>query len=748
LPIGGKDVTDAPTERAGEGALGKLRQRKVVQWGLAYAAAAWTILQVIEFLGETYAWPPAIRQIATPALGFGLFFVLVLAWYHGDKGEQKFSRPELAILGTLLAVTAGALWWYLSQLDERAWEADTGLPDIKHVAPTDAPSVAVLPFVNMSSDPEQEYFSDGLSEEILNALARIPGLYVPARTSSFQFKGKSGDVAKFAAMLGVATVLEGSVRKAGSRVRITAQLVNAADGYHLWSQTYDRDLKDIFAVQEEISKSIAEALRIRLTAQQSLKATAAQPTTNMDAYEAYLLGRYELKKRRPAAVAAAIAHFEKAVALDPQFADAYGEMAYALMITGKEYLPTAEEKALSRRYLDKALALGPDRPAVLAAAGYRIVFDTPMSVHRYDENGQLNPEVRVQLEKALDFFDRALAANPSDVNVWNWRQNVLEGLGRPVDHMESTAEALKRDPLSVRALKSRIYALEARGFRSESVPLLERLSSIDPASAASVRVDFAWKDGDNAEAARQLLLKFDNEGAFDVDTAQMFGGLLIFFGLRDEAFKVGAEAHDAGGFAFLHWGLAEFQTAADMLSAQITEDQLGYACSSGHAYYLAGDFVRSERDLDKCWRWGVPMLGVGGARLVLAADAARRQGHDDKARKYIGWLKTELDKAERNDVIPDRFLLVMYHAYLGDMSRAAEYLVPAVMKEDFWFEAPHLAVLGDLTKRPDYRRAVEQRKVELARQREQFLHMLCGPNPVSTKYQPLPETCRGVQRAN
>lgn len=748
MPIGGKDVTEAPTERAGEGALGKLRQRKVVQWGLAYAAAAWTILQVIEYLGETYAWPPAIRQIAAIALPLGVLFVLVVAWYHGDKGEQKVSLAEIGILAVFASAVAGALWWYVSQLDRRAWEADTGLPDIKHVAPTDAPSVAVLPFVNMSSDPEQEYFSDGLSEEILNALARIPGLYVPARTSSFQFKGKSGDVAKFAALLGVATVLEGSVRKAGDRVRITAQLVNAKDGYHVWSQTYDRELKDIFAIQEEIATSIAEALKIRLTAQQRVAASMVPPTTNMDAYEAYLLGRYELKKRRPAAVAAAIAHFERAVALDPQFADAYGDLAYALMITGKEYQPTTAEKALSREYLDKALALGPDRPAVLAAAGNRIIFDAPWSVHRYDENGRLKPEVRVQLETALDYFDRALAASPSDVNVWFWRQNVLEGLGRPVDPMASTAEALKRDPLSVRALKNRIYAFEARGLRPDAVPLVERLSSIDPASASWVRADFALKDGDAAEAARQYLLKFDNEGAFDVDTAQMLGGLLVFFGLRDEAFRVGAEAHDAGGFAFLYWGLGEFRRAADLLSAQITDDQLGYACSSGHAYYLAGDFERTERDLDQCWKWGVPMLGVGGARLVLAADAARRLGHEDKARKYIGWLEQEFDKAEREGVIPESYLLVMYHAYLGDMSRAAEYLVPAVMKEDFWFEAPHLAVLGDLTKRPDYRRAVEKRKVELARQREQLLHMLCGPNPVSKKYQPLPETCRGVRRAN
>jgi TolB-like protein len=737
----GKDVTETSSHREGEGALSKLLHRKVVQWGFAYAAAAWTLLQILGYLTETYDWPPAIRRIATPALALGSLLALVLAWYHGERGEQKVSRTEAAILAAVLAIVGGITWWYGSRLDESSWVADTGAPNISHVVPTDAASVAVLPFVNMSSDPEQEYFSDGLSEEILNALARVPGLYVPARTSSFQFKGKSGDVAKFAALLGVASVLEGSVRKSGNRVRITAQLVNARDGFHVWSQTYDRELKDIFAIQEEISSSIAEALKIRLTAQQRLAVMLAPPTANMDAYEAYLLGRFELNKRRPEAVAAAISHFEKAVALDPRFADAYADMAYALMITGKEYLPTVEEKALSRTYLDKALALAPDRPAVLAMAGYRTLFDTPMSVHRYDENGQLKPEVRAQLQKALDYFDRALAANPSDINVWFWRQNVLDGLGRPMDEMMATAEALKRDPLSVRALKRRVYALEARGLRSQAEPLVERLSSIDPASACSVRADFAYKDGDGAETVRQFLLKFDNEGAFDVDTAQMLGWHLVFFGLRDEAFKVAAEAQDAGGFAFLYWGLGDYRKAADMLSAQITDDQLGYACSSGHVYYLAGDFERAERDLDLCWKWGVPMLGVGGARLVLAADAARRLGHEGKARKYIGWLEKELERAARDGVIPDHYLLVMYHAYQGDTSRAAEHLVPAVMKDDFWVDAPHLAVVGDLTKRPDYLAAVEKRKVELAGQRREILRMLCGPDPVSKKYKPLPATC-------
>jgi len=230
-------VTDAPTEREGEGAWTRLRRRKVVQWGIAYAAAAWTLLQVLEYFGETYAWPRAVRQIAGLALPLGLLFVLVVAWYHGDKGDQRVSRPELAILATIVAFVGGTLWWYVSRIDESAWVVDTGVSETRHTVQADAASIAVLPFVNMSSDEEQEYFADGMSEEVLNLLSQLPQLHVIARTSSFSFKGKEVDIAEIAHRLNVAHVLEGSVRKSGDTVRITVQLIRASDSSHLWSQT-------------------------------------------------------------------------------------------------------------------------------------------------------------------------------------------------------------------------------------------------------------------------------------------------------------------------------------------------------------------------------------------------------------------------------------------------------------------------------------------------------------------------------
>jgi TolB-like protein len=215
------------------------------------------------------------------------------------------------------------------------------------------PSIAVLPFANMSGDKEQEYFSDGLAEEIINALAQIPGLKVIARTSAFAFRGKDLDIRKIAEALGVATILEGSVRRAGSRVRITAQLISAADGSHLWSQRYDREMADVFAVQDEVAAAIADVLQTKLAPDQAGGVAAAprQHIPKPEAHEAYLKARYYQWKLSPDGVARAKEYYERAIALDPDFALAYVGYAdfFLLQLVGgwpaRELLPQAREAA-------------------------------------------------------------------------------------------------------------------------------------------------------------------------------------------------------------------------------------------------------------------------------------------------------------------------------------------------------------------------------------------------------------------
>ncbi len=253
------------------GWIAPLRRRKLVQWALAYIAAAWVVLQVLELLAGVYAWPPLTLRVATGAVALGLPVALTAAWYHGERGEQRVSGAELTIISALLLIGGLLLW----RMERAAPEHDAGAapaaatPETARAAVATervpaAKSVAVLPFLALSEGRDDGFFADGLTEEILNALSQLPELLVTARTSAFHFKGKDATVTEVAHALGVAHVLEGSVRRSGEKLRITAQLIRAADGFHVWSQAYDRDQAEVFAIQDDIAHRVAAALDVLL----------------------------------------------------------------------------------------------------------------------------------------------------------------------------------------------------------------------------------------------------------------------------------------------------------------------------------------------------------------------------------------------------------------------------------------------------------------------------------------------------
>jgi TolB-like protein/Tfp pilus assembly protein PilF len=429
-----------PTEQGGENLWIRLRRRKVVQWGIAYAAAAWTLLQVLEYFGETYAWPLAVRQIAGLALPLGLLFVLVLAWYHGDRGEQKVSGPELAILATIVAFVGGTLWWYVSRIDQGAWVADTGVMNTRHALPADAASIAVLPFVNMSSDEEQEYFADGMSEEVLNLLSQLPQLHVIARTSSFSFRGKEADIATIARTLNVAHVLEGSVRKSGDTVRITVQLIRASDSSHLWSQTYDRKLTDVFKVQDEIARAVVVALQVKLLPAERDRLAAA-PTVNAEAYDAYLKGLYHWYRLTRADLDTAEHFFELALANDPGYARAYAGIGLLWMgrqqmgfVSPAEAAPKANAAALRAVELDDTLA---DAHYALAVVSTWANWDWPAAERE---------------------FRRAIQLNPGFADAHAYYAHLLNILHRPDEAMVEARRSLELDPFN--GLFKSLYAVD------------------------------------------------------------------------------------------------------------------------------------------------------------------------------------------------------------------------------------------------------------------------------------------------
>ena len=323
------------------------------------------------------------------------------------------------------------------------------------------PSVAVLPFANMSGDKDNEYFSDGLAEEIINALTRIAGLKVIARTSAFAFKGKQEDIRRIAEALGVANVLEGSVRRAGSRVRITAQLITAADGSHLWSDRYDRELTDIFAIQDEISQAIADALKLKLS---GARQTPARPTVNPDAHQAYLEGRYHTYQMTPSALTRAQECFERAIRLDPSFASPHIELAVRGYYTAlfqnvrpRDVVPAALES------LKRALELYPE------AAEAHVLRGTIRAFYEFD------------WEAAGEDFARALELNPALAAAHQRRSNwFLIPMGRFEEALAEARRALELDPMNVMPRIGEWYSLSVAGRVDEEVQCARSMLKLYP----------------------------------------------------------------------------------------------------------------------------------------------------------------------------------------------------------------------------------------------------------------------------
>jgi len=429
--------------------LADLQRRRVFRALVGYAIVAFAVLQVIEPIMHGLHWPDAVISYVVAALAVGFPVVVGVAWIFDVKAagilepapvRSKRSRLELLLVWIASLGAAGGMLWYMvarpralaPSRDEALRATLDAIPPASDIHPL--PSIAVLPFVNLSSDKEQEYFSDGMAEEILNALAQVDGLRVIGRTSSFSFKGRNEDLRTIGQKLGASNLLEGSVRKAGSRIRITAQLLEARAGSHLWSQAFDRDLTDVFAVQEEIARAVVAALKVKLLPGETPSAKERR-TENPEAYSRYLVGHHALNQLNPEGWRRAVRAFEDAVGLDPGYAPAWAGLAHANAYVAGSIGGTATEviQGLTRASLaaEKAVALAPD-----LADGYvaraRVRSDT-----KRDRAG------------AAADLERALALNPSDARAFRgYVESVLLPLGRMPEAIAAARKATELDPLN------------------------------------------------------------------------------------------------------------------------------------------------------------------------------------------------------------------------------------------------------------------------------------------------------------
>jgi len=478
----------------------RLRRRKVVQWGIAYAAGSWGLLQGLAYATATFHWPAMLQPLATLGLLIGLPIVLVIAWYHGDRGQQRVTAAELAII-TLLFLVGGAMFWrYDRESSTGAAMAPAAAPSsaastaastaTEHPAEAPDNSIAVLPFVNMSGDPAADYFSDGISEEILNVLAGTPELQVAARTSSFAFKGQQKELPLIARELKVRMVLEGSVRRQDQKVRITAQLIDAKTGFHLWSETYDRDLKDIFAIQDEIAHAIGEKMKVQLGgARQGGGASAG--TKSIEAHDHFLRGIALWQRRREAELWQAVEEFEAAIAADPTYASAYGGLALVYSVIGDYSARISYQDTLSRATdaAEMALALDPSLPEAYAALA-----------------NAANVDRRRATARAL--FQRAIALRLSFATAHQWLGTATMAGGDPAAGLVALERASALDPRSLVVGENLAFVLTALGRNTEARTVCERVLALEPDYAwCRYRIGMAELLGGNHAAARPFLLR-------------------------------------------------------------------------------------------------------------------------------------------------------------------------------------------------------------------------------------------------
>ncbi|MEO5963622.1 MAG: hypothetical protein ABIO75_01870 [Thermomonas sp.] len=436
----------------------ELKQRKVFRTGAAYLVAGWLLVQVADVALPAFGAPAWSMRLVILVAALGFPLALMLAWAlertpDGIKATpRKTGNKRMAAVAALFLVAALA-WYFLGQ------------PALRQQVIAAERSIAVLPFVNMSGDKANDYFSDGLAETTLDMLAQVKDLKVIARTSSFAFKGKQADMREIGKALGAAHLLEGSVQQAGDTVRITAQLIRVEDGTHLWSKRFDRKLADVFAIQDEIATEVVKAIQGALPAAQQARLVRKR-TDNVAAYDAYMQGIALLPERKQASLREALQHFERAISLDPGYARAYamaGTTAGLLRTYGDDSVATARKIP---QYIDRALELAPDLGEAWVARGAQL-------------------ERARELTKAEQAYRRGLELAPGYATAYQWLgEFYLDQLGEVDKALPLLERATSLDPLSPIIQKEYAEGLAAVQRLDEADAVLDRLLQTSPRFAA------------------------------------------------------------------------------------------------------------------------------------------------------------------------------------------------------------------------------------------------------------------------
>jgi len=480
---------------------GELRRRNVYKVAVAYAVAGWALAQGIAQVFPVFGVPNWIIQLIVLLIVIGFPIALVLAWAfeltpeglkRTEDADLTRPRPKsqawiyVAVIGAVLSLGLFFLGRYTAgNATPRHSEAATATP---------RKSIAVLPLLNESGDPGDEYFSDGLSEELIAELGQIRDLKVIGRSSSFRFKDRKEEPKTIGEKLGVSTLLEGTVRKQGNKVRIVAELINAADGTELWSRTFDRELKDIFAVQTEIAQAVAASLELTLLGKDTTAANAS--TQNVEAHNAYLQGHFYFARRNVEDYRKAISFFDQAIRLDPDYALAYAERAEAWTFIGDlNPVHKKEAWAAAKRDAEKAVEVGPNLAEAHSALGWVRFFS------------------EWKFAEGLAELKRARELAPANATANDLLARVLIYVNQLAEAEKLARQAIELDPLAYLARANLARILLAEGKLDEADAEARKSVELQPTAAASHRwqVVVAILRGDAETALREAQLE-PNEG--------------------------------------------------------------------------------------------------------------------------------------------------------------------------------------------------------------------------------------------
>jgi TolB-like protein/Tfp pilus assembly protein PilF len=736
----------------------ELKRRNVFRVALAYIVAIWLLLQVADVVLDNIASPPWVFQVIMLLGALGLPIAIIFAWAfeltpEGIKKEKDVDRSQSVTQTTgrkldytIIAVLIVAVGYFaidkfaVTPTDEMVVSNEgsaekTGESSLQDITSTPVLSIAVLPFVNMSSDPEQEFFSDGISEELLNVLAQFPGLRVAARTSSFQFKGQNQDIGEIAATLNVAHVLEGSVRKSGTKLRITAQLIKADDGFHLWSETYDRELDDVFVIQDEIAKAIGAALKVKLKLDGD-GTTLAQPTivaaANTQAYEAFLRGRQLIHKRGRESLEDAVRYLERSLRLDADYAPAHAQLAIAtllLMDSVATYgtLSLAEASRRSLPHIERALVLAPNLPSAQGAMGL------------YAMNGS-------DTSMMIEYTSRAVELNPSYIDAMNWLQIGYSRLGHYSQAAEMIRHIVEIDPLStigrINLGNVLLFEKDVDAARANAEQLLQQNLWAGYMNHARI----ALSDGHLSDGL-SLCLKAYSEDPGDPLSNWLLMTSLAYIGEFAEARRV------SDTFLFMvdrYAGRPDVATSAVQRRLELDPDNFDMLYDAADMAYSNRQFSEAKTLLDEL-RTRRPQgrpVGDDIEMTIAYAVTLRDQGNRIEAEANMEISRDDLELlVEAGWANFGRYRAeAMLAAYDGDSAAAAAALREAInqgLRDPMFITRPIFdEVQGDDRIQELQQEIMEYLKAESRKTKQ----MMCFENPVPEAWQPLAETCRDVVR--